>query len=296
MNLTREAQDFCLRGAARHAQGDLAGALADFDRALALSPDCPEIRNNRGAVRHDQGDLTGALADFDRALALNPGYPEAYQNRGVARHAQGDLAGALEDYHQALALNPRYAGAYHNRGVARHAQGDLTGALADLDRALELTPDHAAAEIYHDRGGARHALGDYAGALADYHRALEIRPRFCAAYISRGNARYHLRDLAGFADYRMAFTIDPQLAVGEVVRHLVADLRRDPVAVLSNCRKHLRINPDDLTAYARRCLTLLLLGRAEEAEPDLDQIRRRSPEVLPCLVLLVDGVKQHRGG
>jgi hypothetical protein len=30
----------------------------------------------------------------------------------------------------------------------------------------------------------------YAGALADYDRALEIRPRFCAAYISRGNARY----------------------------------------------------------------------------------------------------------
>jgi tetratricopeptide (TPR) repeat protein len=143
---------------------------------------------------------------------------------------------------------------------------------------LALIPREAAVPVYHQRGGVYVSLRRFADAVADYDRALEIDPGLCMVYISRGNARYHLRDLAGLADYRAAFQLDPPAAAAEVLRVLAADVRDDAGAVLENFRKHLRICPGDIVAYARRGLTLLLLGRPEEAAADLRQVVQRAPE------------------
>jgi hypothetical protein len=85
----------------------------------------------------------------------------------------------------------------------------------------------------------------------------------------------------------MAFRLDARLAAAEIVRVLLQDLGRDAEAVLENCRKHIRINPGDLVAYARRGLTLLLLGREIEAEQDFQQVLRRGPEWGGPLRLLI---------
>ena len=57
------------RGFAHHYRGDLAGAIADFDKALALDPNVITYIN-RGLVRYQQGDRKGARADFERARAI----------------------------------------------------------------------------------------------------------------------------------------------------------------------------------------------------------------------------------
>lgn len=252
----------------------------------------PEFYNNRGVASHSRGDLNGALADFDRALEENPDYAEAYNNRGAARHARGDLDAALADYDRALELNPDYAAAYNNRGTVRHARGDLDGALADYDRALELTPHIDAAAIYHNRGAARR--GDFDGAIADFNRALELDPGYCATYISRANARYHKRDPECETDYRTAFALDARLAAREIIRLLDEGIRLDLVDVLTNCGKHLRINPGDVVSLARRGLTRLLLHRDAEAIDDLRQIGLRSPSWTPIVQLLIDEARRQR--
>jgi tetratricopeptide (TPR) repeat protein len=174
----------------------------------------------------------------------------------------------LADFNQALQINPDHIATYSNRGSARHALGDLEGALADFDRAIQLTPRRAAALLYHNRAGVRITQQNFPAAMADYHEALEIDPQLCVAYISRGNARYHLGDQAGHVDYAMAFTIDPKLAAREVIRILAEDMKGEPVAVLTNCNNHLKANPKLVTAYIRRGLTLLLLasGRPHELQ------------------------------
>ncbi len=153
---------------------------------------------------------------------------------------------------------------------------------------MRRTSRPAAAPLFHGRGGARHAAGDFAGAIADYNAALEIDPTCCAAYISRGHARYHRRDPHGLDDYRMAFRLDARLAATEIVRVLLQDICRDSRAVLENCRKHIRINPEDLVAYARRGLTSLLEGRVVEAEQDFQQVLRLGPEWAGPLRLLIN--------
>jgi hypothetical protein len=62
--------------------------------------------------------------------------------------------------------------------------------------------------------------------------------------------------------------------------------------VLENCHKHLRISARDALAWARRGLTLLLLGRDAEAEADLEQARALQPEFRPLLERVVEAVAQ----
>ena len=77
---------------------------------------------NRGVTRGDGGDLAGALADYDRAIALMEGlrtrleargeWPPAwannlaaaYLNRGIAREQAGDLTDAIGDWEAAAMI------------------------------------------------------------------------------------------------------------------------------------------------------------------------------------------------
>jgi tetratricopeptide (TPR) repeat protein len=61
----------------------------------------------RGVTRQTKGDLDGAIADYNRAIALDSGLALAYANRGNARKAKGDRFGAMEDLDKALALQAR---------------------------------------------------------------------------------------------------------------------------------------------------------------------------------------------
>jgi tetratricopeptide (TPR) repeat protein len=70
----------------------------------------------RAKLRLAQGDLDGAIRDFDVALIFDPHLADAYTNRGVARYKKGDFAAAVRDFDEALEINPRAAIAYNGRG------------------------------------------------------------------------------------------------------------------------------------------------------------------------------------
>ncbi|NJR21813.1 MAG: serine protease [Richelia sp. CSU_2_1] len=167
-----KADDFYLQGGDKYRKGDYRGAIADFDRAIALNPNYFEAYNDRGWARYELGDKQGAIADYDRTLKINPNFALAYNNRGIARSDLGDKQGAIADYEQALKINPNYADAYNNRGWARYELGDKQGAIADYDRALKINPNFALA--YYNRGNIRYELGDKQGAIADFQKAADL--------------------------------------------------------------------------------------------------------------------------
>lgn len=119
------------------------------------SPLTPEeqslSRQIEGIQKALRGDYFGAMGDYDRALALSPNNPDIYYNRAVAYYSLGQSHLALEDFEHAIQLQPFMVEAYANRGTIRLEQGDTVGALSDVQKASELFEQqgqpHLATEI-----------------------------------------------------------------------------------------------------------------------------------------------------
>jgi tetratricopeptide (TPR) repeat protein len=257
-----------------------------------LRPDYAEALNNRGRIRQLTGDLAAALADFDKALANAADRLSAtvHHNRGVLRQQRGDWPGALADFDSALGIDANLDPTYVHRAAARKETGDLAGALADCNHVLGKCASEWSAAVFHLRGGVKALQSDFAGARADYEAALALEPNNPIFYLSRGNARYHQRDRLALLDYRNAFHLSKEATARELVRIVAGDARRDANGVLENCDKHIRINAGDALAWARRGLTLLVLGR--HADIDLSQARLLQPEFVPLLDLVVEVMRE----
>src|SRR5687768_3039038 len=70
------------RGNALADRGDLDGAIAEYDRAIAINPYHAFYYFNRGNARKDKREFDLAIADYDKAVCLDANIPQVYNNRG----------------------------------------------------------------------------------------------------------------------------------------------------------------------------------------------------------------------
>ena len=173
--------DLVNRGIEKGKQGDLDGAIADFNRAIELNPKDDAPYYNRAQAKRLKKDTAGTIADYTRAIELGSTNPAAYNNRANARADNNDWDGAIADYTRAIELKPDYARAYYNRAVVKKDKGDATGAEADFKRAQELDPELVSKESVADSSSNRAAGNGGAGttvSLLDGKLKLDIPSDF----------------------------------------------------------------------------------------------------------------------
>ena len=130
---------------------------------------------NSGLSKQRNGDFAGAIADFTKAIEIKHDYERAYRARGPLNEAKGDLDGAMADYTKAIEISPDNVSALNSRALLKRRKGDLSGAMADFNKAIELKPDVSMLYIlYTGRGNLKLAAGDKAGAAADHDRATKL--------------------------------------------------------------------------------------------------------------------------
>jgi tetratricopeptide (TPR) repeat protein len=127
----KDGDAFNERGLAYLGKNDLARALENFDKAVELSSTAA-VHDNRGQVRHKQGNLEGALADFNDAItqgriANKDDMSSYYVHRAEIFAEKGEWLKALEDNQSALTGNQYNSKALAGRDAARLA---LSGAAA----------------------------------------------------------------------------------------------------------------------------------------------------------------------
>ena len=126
-----------------------------------------------------------AIADLDKAIALTPDFALAYFQRGVARYdmlkAGGSAPGldpklemrsVITDLNKAAELSPRLAYAHFNKGNALVDMGDYTSALAAYRKALEINPNFG--EAYYNLAYVYFQLGNRAEGASNLSKAGEL--------------------------------------------------------------------------------------------------------------------------
>ncbi len=131
------------RAYARLATADNSGARRDAERALSYDDRLVDPHIVLGRVLAQEGDLAGALERFDRAIALSPESGSAWLWRGrFFRDAVGDIEGALSDLDRAVELEPARAIMYLERAITLlQAEGPVEQIKKDLEEAVSLATE-----------------------------------------------------------------------------------------------------------------------------------------------------------
>lgn len=120
---------------------DPPAALADLDKALALSPHYFRAYSWRGALLRRVGRSNDSLADLDRSAAGDERYPFSAHERSLTRRALGDWLGAAHDLDRAYGLDPRYSWVY--APGREPSWEERKEGLEQLERAVALHPASA---------------------------------------------------------------------------------------------------------------------------------------------------------
>jgi tetratricopeptide (TPR) repeat protein len=172
-------------------EGDFAGAVEEFQRALLLNPAEVNVHNSLGVCYGLLGRLDEALAAFEAAVFLDPQEPLARYNSGLVHMLQGRNDAALACFREAGRIAPELFEVAFQTGKLHLLTGEPTKALAFLEKAAGLQP--AAGPVQALLGQCYEVLERPREAVAAYKRAVKQNPADAASLSAIG----HLFDLQG---------------------------------------------------------------------------------------------------
>lgn len=147
----------------------------------------------RGTARALQGDLTGAVEDFNAAIAGAPNESDFYKRRAQALGALGRDAEALDDLIKARECSADPIGAAEALGDAariHHKRRDYHRAELNLRAALDLNP--SATNLLPLLASSQVSQGDLAEGVATYAGLMEAGYKDVDAVINLGMAQKEL--------------------------------------------------------------------------------------------------------
>jgi tetratricopeptide (TPR) repeat protein len=173
-------------------------ALADYDKALELSPKDPEYiqrkaqmvstqnRSSRISSTQETNQQSDKYDDWPpKALsASEANKANEHAHKGFEFLSSRQFDKAIIEYNEAIQLRPDVDNWYYNRGLGYMYSNNGDAAIQDFNRAIQLKPENILAytkimTIYADRGM-------YDDAINTISRVIAIEPDNAEAYYSRG--------------------------------------------------------------------------------------------------------------
>jgi tetratricopeptide (TPR) repeat protein len=197
-------------GTIQQGQGDLLGARASMERAIAIEqkhfsadhPTFATIYNNLAMLLRILGESDEALRYKQLSMAIerkylgedHPRMGASYSNLAQLQQDHGDLAGARASMERAITIqqkhfapdHPTFGTRFSNLAMIQKDQGDLPGARASVERAIAISqkhlgPDHPnLATMRSNLAAIQKAQGDLPGARASMERAIAIEQKHYA--------------------------------------------------------------------------------------------------------------------
>jgi len=136
----REALRLALAADILAARRNYVRAITEYQKALAINPNDPVVRNKLGLCLQWNGRTEDALKQYEQAVKLSPAYAEAWNNLGTYYHGRLRYGQAVKNYQKAVDIRPGFATAYRNMASAYFAQNRLEDGYRALQTAFRLDP------------------------------------------------------------------------------------------------------------------------------------------------------------
>src|SRR6266404_5923334 len=125
-------------------QDNWSAARKEFETALRIDPLYVESLDGLGFAQEALGDGAGAVASYEKAIAINEArkgkFVSAHVNLSAYYNRQSDYEKALAYARAAWELEPKSDGAWFQQAKAREGQGRLMDAVDALHRAISINP------------------------------------------------------------------------------------------------------------------------------------------------------------
>jgi tetratricopeptide (TPR) repeat protein len=152
--------------------------------AVRALKDDPTVELQRGKKLAADGDLKGAIAAYEAALARDPSLAHAHADLITLYGRAGNWDKAEEHYRAVVALGVELGDAHYNYGVLLGIQEKWDAAADAYRLALSVNPHLA--EAYNNIGQILERSRRFEEAAGEYRRALASRPAFRLARFNLG--------------------------------------------------------------------------------------------------------------
>ena len=247
-------------------RGDLAGARAAAEAALAAEPNNLELSAFAGLAAAQAGDPAAALPHFRRVLSAAPDDISAQLNLATALLATGriDEAGAVC---AAGGDDPRLL---RIAAYVHQQQGRLAEAAGAYEKAIAASPGDW--ESLNNLGNVLAAMGEADAAVDAFRQAIALKPDMVEMVIN-------LSDALGQAErveerqqvMREAARISPDHARVQIQLGFAEAAARDFGAAEQAFRAAIRLEPANISAYLELAILLENMNRLGDLAALVDQ-------------------------
>ena len=272
------------------ASGDLEGAVAAAEEALAIRPDDPSTLIRLGELQVAAGDVDAAEAAYEAAIAAYPESATARVGLGYIALERGDPAKALQIFQEVAASQPEGSEANHHVGLAYRALGDADRAaeawrlnqdvlIPMYDPLLErLRPLEEDVTLPLDRAVAAAAEGDHERAVTLYEEILATNEADDEAHFRLAGSLLALGDAGrGEGHLRRAIALSPEHpgAHFALAMLLAREGRRTEGA--QHLERAVDLAPENLSWRLQRAQVRASSGNTAGAVEELEQIVAQDP-------------------
>ena len=148
-----------------------------IEKALAMDDSIAQAHAFLGTIHVQKGDFDKALAEGERAMALSPGEMAVFTLYASVLNSAGRSEEAVQLYQKAIRLNP-FAPSWLYRlfGVALRNAGRYEEAVSALNKAIQIEPNNLIAHI--NLAAAYSLMGREKEARAEATEVLRLNPNF----------------------------------------------------------------------------------------------------------------------
>jgi Tfp pilus assembly protein PilF len=152
----------------------------------------------KGYALQRAGDLQGAVAAYQRSIALYP-TAEGHTFLGWAYSFEGRIGEAIAECEKAIAVDPDFGNPYNDIGVYLIQLGKEAQAIPWLKKAMEAPRYECRCYPHFNLAGILERKGQLQDALVQYRKALDLEPSYAQARLAIARIVTRLNESSGSA-------------------------------------------------------------------------------------------------